>query len=140
MQKQLDWGKIYLLSNFLSSNTLSFYGSKIILDRPNNFGWVPIFLDESNLFWFGPNHFGQVQIIEITPEKYNLNLTKMIWTRPKRFGPDQKNLYSSKTIWTVQNHFGPIEGQGINLKSKLHKKLKIAKVLHLMYEAPKAHY
>ena len=64
----------------LDSNTLSLYGSKIILDRPNNFGRVPIVLDGSNLFWFGPNHFGQVQIIKISPEKSNLNLNKMICT------------------------------------------------------------
>ena len=85
----------------------------MILDRPNDFGQVQIVMDGSNLFWSGPNHFGQVQIIKISPEKSNLNLTKMIWTRPKQFAPDQNNLYLSKIIWTVQNHVGPIEGQGI---------------------------
>ena len=35
---------------------LSFYGSKMILDRPNNFGRVPIILDRSN-------RFGRVQTI-----------------------------------------------------------------------------
>ena len=46
----------------------------------------------------GPNRFGQVQIIKISPEKsdLNLNLTKIIWTRPKQSEP-------------VQSHFGPIE-------------------------------
>ena len=29
-------------------SALSFYGSKMILDRPNNFGRVPIVLDVSN--------------------------------------------------------------------------------------------
>ena len=66
---------------------LSFYGSKMILDRSNNFGRVPIILDRSNSFWWDPNHFGQVQI-KISPEKSNLNLTKMIWIRPKQFAPD----------------------------------------------------
>ena len=94
------------------NNALSFYGSKIIFDRPNYFGRVPIILDGTNSFWSGSNHFGQVQIIKISPEKSDLNLTKIIWTSSKRFGPDQNNLYPSKTIWTVQNHFGPIEGQG----------------------------
>ena len=55
------------------------------------------------------NRFGQVQIIKISLEKFNLNLTKIIWTQPKPFGPDQNNLYQSKKIWTVQNYFGPIE-------------------------------
>ena len=32
------------------------------------------------------NHFVQVQIIKISPEESNLNLTKIIWTRPKQFG------------------------------------------------------
>ena len=35
---------------------LSFYGSKIILDRPNNFGQVPIVLNASNSFWAGSNY------------------------------------------------------------------------------------
>ena len=37
------------------------------------------------------NHFGQVQIIKVSPKKSNLNLTKMIWIRPKQFVPVQKN-------------------------------------------------
>ena len=52
----------------------------------------------------------------MSPEKTDLNPTKMIWTPPKRFGPNQNNLYSSsldgpKSFWTYD--FGPIEGQGI---------------------------
>ena len=48
-----------------------------------------------------------------------MTLTKMLWTRPKRFGPDQNDWYSNKMIWTVQIHFGlqkfrAIEGQGMN--------------------------
>jgi hypothetical protein len=69
----------------------------MILNRPNNFGWMG-----SIRFGSGPNHFGQVQIIKISPEKSNLNLTKTIWSQPKQFG-------------TVQNHFGPIEGQSIKV-------------------------
>ena len=72
----------------------------MILDRPNCFGWVQIVLVWSNSFWSGPNHFGQVQIIKISPEKYNFNLTKMIWTRPKQFGPIQNNLDGPKSFWT----------------------------------------
>ena len=94
---------------------MSFYGSKIILDHPNDFGQVPNVLDRSDSFWLVPNHFGQVQIIKISPEKSNFNLTKMIWSRPKRFGPNQNDLYQSKTIWTIQNHFGHTEGQGISI-------------------------
>ena len=80
-----------------SINALSFYGSKIILDRPNNFCRVP-----TNHFGCVPICFGQVQIIKISPENLNLNPTKMIWTR-------------SKQIVFVQNHSGPIEGQGIRI-------------------------
>ena len=56
-----------------------------------------------------------------------MNLTKMIWTRPKQFGLDQNNLYSSKIIWTVQNHFGSIEGQGISVpdNASIHFQLTI---------------
>jgi hypothetical protein len=72
---------------------LSFYGSKMILDRPNNVGQVPIVLDGSNLFCSGPNHFGEFQNLKISPEKSNLNLTQIIWTQPKQFVP-------VKIIWT----------------------------------------
>ena len=51
-------------------------------------------------FRTGPICFVQVQIIKTSPEKSNLNLTKMIWTQPKRFVP-------------VPKQFGHIEGQGI---------------------------
>ena len=88
---------------------------KLFLTRPNNFGLVPIAFAGSNSFWSGPNHFELVQIIKISPEKSNLNMTKMIWIQPKWFGPDQNNLYPSKTILTVQNNFGPIKGQGISM-------------------------
>ena len=57
----------------------------MILDRPNHFCKVPIIFYGYN--WLGRNRFGQVQIIKSSPEKSNLNLTKMIWTRPKQFGP-----------------------------------------------------
>ena len=62
---------------------LSFYGSEMILDSPNDFGLFStncFFLDWSNSFWSSLNHFGQVQIEKISREKSNLNLTKMIWT------------------------------------------------------------
>ena len=56
-----------------------------------------------------------------------MNLTKMIWTQPKRFGHDQNNWYSSKIIWMVQNHYGSIEGQGISvlLKKAISQSLKL---------------
>ena len=89
-------------------DVLSFYGSKIILDCPNYFGRVPIILDgpgdgdtsrRAQFILVSPNHLGQAKIIRISPEKYNLNLTKMILTQLKQFVP-------------VQNHFGLIKAQG----------------------------
>jgi hypothetical protein len=56
----------------------------MFLDRPNHFGQVPIILNKSNLFWLAPNHFEQAQIMNISPEKSNLNLTKIILTQPKQ--------------------------------------------------------
>ena len=84
-----------------------FWTVQIILAEYQQFLLNPI------LFWSGQNHFGQVQTIQFSPENANLNLTKMIWTQPKRIGPIQNDWYSAKMIWTVQNDFGPIEGQGI---------------------------
>ena len=85
-----------------SSNALSFYRAKMILDR-------------YKLFWLGLNHFCQVQIKLFQAIFYNLDLSKIILTRPKRIGPVQNNWYLTKRIWTVQNHFGSIEGQGTRL-------------------------
>ena len=39
------------LWSFMLVYALSFYGPKMILDRPNHFGRVPIILDGPNLFW-----------------------------------------------------------------------------------------
>ena len=63
------------------------------------------------MFWSA--RFGRVQIRLFWTNYYNLDLSKMIWTRPKQIGPVQNNWYSTNMIWMVQNHFGPIEGQGI---------------------------
>ena len=49
-------------------------GSKIILDYSINLGWVPNQKKNS-------------------PEKSDLNLTKMFWTRPKQIGHNQNHLY-----------------------------------------------
>ena len=103
---QLEYMELHSkYNNFQGSHALSFYESEMILDRPNHFGRVPTILGGSNLFWSGANHFGQVQILKISQDIFNLNLTKMIWTQPKQSGPDQNNLYPSKTIWRVQYHF-----------------------------------
>ena len=77
---------------------------------------LQIVLVGSKLFWSGPNHFGQVQIRLLWTNFYNLDPTKMIWTRPKRIGPVLNNWSLTKMIWTVQNHFGFIEGQNISLQ------------------------
>ena len=58
------------------SYALSFYRSKMILDRPNCFGQVQIDLVMSKSFWSGPNHFGQVQL------DYS-GLFFIIWNCPK---------------------------------------------------------
>lgn len=55
----------------------------MIMDRPNDFGPIAILFDGSNLFWSGPNQFGQVQIVKISTEKSDLNLSKNFWTQPK---------------------------------------------------------
>ena len=94
---------------------------------PKWFWTVQIVLVGYKMFWLSPNHYGRGQIIlnrsklwKISTEKSNLNLTKMIWTQPKRFGHDQNIFSVTKTIWTVQNHFGPIEGQGMRILNFFH--------------------
>ena len=97
-----DWNRVtssYVLAALLyviSTYALSFYRSKIILDRPNCFGWVKIVLVRSKLFWLGPHHFGQVQIRPFWTNFYNLDLSTM----------DQNKLDLSKTIGTRPKLFG----------------------------------
>ena len=99
--------------NKVADENFHFYRFKIILDRPNCFGWVQIVLVGSKSFWSGPKHFGQVQIRLFCSNFYNLDQSEIILTWTIQIGPIQNNWYSTKMIWTVQNHFGPIEGQGI---------------------------
>ena len=84
---------------------------------PKFFWTDQIILVKYQSFWTVPN----------SPEKSNLNLAKMIWTRPKRFWPNQNNFHPSKTICTVQNNFEPIEGQGINelAQNLLHNEIRL---------------
>ena len=79
----------------------------MILDRPNHFCRVPIILERSNSFCLGPNYFGLVQIMKISPEKSNLNLNKMFWTPPK-------HCTRPKQFWTAKTYFEPIEGKVMN--------------------------
>ena len=60
---------------------------------PKLFSTFQIILVEYQLFSMGPHHFGQVQIIRISSENSNLNLTKMICT-----GTQTKQFGRSKTI------------------------------------------
>ena len=67
---------------------------------PKLFWTNQIILVEYQLFWTGPICFGRVQIIldrsklqKNSPEKSNLNLTKMIWTLSKQFGRSKIILY-----------------------------------------------
>ena len=82
------------------------------------FWTVQIVLFGSKWFWSGPINFVQVQIRLFWTNFHNLDLSKMIWTRPKQNGPVQNDWYSTEMIWTVQNNFGPIEGQGIRISIK----------------------
>ena len=78
-------------------------------DHPNCFGRVQVVLVGYKLFWSGPNcfgqvsgpsHFGQVQIKLFWTNFYNLDLSKMIWTQPKRIGTRPKLLDVPKSFWT----------------------------------------
>ena len=96
-----QWATLLFFS-FSFFYALSFYGFKMILDCPNHFGRVPIVLERSNSFWWGPNHFESIQIIKFGPQKSNLNLTKVIFIQPKFFWLDQNNLDCPKSFWTYK--------------------------------------
>ena len=82
------WSKLDLKKEQLS-NTLSFYGSKIILDNLNHFGWVTIVLDGSISFYTGPTY------------------VRKVW-----FVPDQNNFYCPKSFRT--RHKGALKMTQIN--------------------------
>ena len=97
-RKKLSWRLILVC--LINQNCCLFFMhrifvSKMILDRPMLFGRVLIVLNRSNSFWSCPNHFEQVQNIKVSQDKSNLNLIKMIWTKPKQFVPVQNSLNQS---------------------------------------------
>ena len=61
--------------------------SKMISDCPNCFGRVQTVLVWWKLFLSDPNHIDKVQIRLLWNNYYNLDLSKMIWTRPKQIEP-----------------------------------------------------
>ena len=67
-----------------------------------HFSWCLFLLcfqnDFGNLFWSDPNQFGQVKIRFFWTNFYNLYLSKMILTQPKR--PNENNLDGQKSFWT----------------------------------------
>ena len=108
---------------------MSFYRSKMILDRPNYYGQVQIGLVRSKLFWSGPNHFGQVQIILFWTNFYNLDPTKKNWICAKQLVLDQNYLDSLKSFWIhrrTRHHSSAISGDVFQPKFFSH--------LHLMWK------
>ena len=109
-RSRLKYRCFNLERKILKTYALSFYRSKMIFDRPNCFGRVQVVLVGYKLFWSGPNcfgqvsgpsHFGQVQIKLFWTSFYNLDLSKMIWTQPKRIGTRPKLLDIPKSFWTI---------------------------------------
>ena len=95
-----------LLVKLQHNKALSFYRSKMILDRPNCFGQIQIVLVGSKSFWSGPNHFGWVQIILVTFKLDFYSLIFIIWAFPKWFQPIQNKLGASKMIGAQPKWFG----------------------------------
>ena len=62
--------------------------------------YVQNYFRPSKLFWTGTNCFGQVQIRLFWTIFYNLNLSKMNQTHPKRLVLDQNYLEGPKSFWT----------------------------------------
>ena len=110
MRKHGSWN--YHFGNYLLGQNALMPCSSI---SPKSFWIVQIVFVVPKSLWLGPNHFGQVQIRLFWTNFYNLDLSKMIWIRPKRIEPTQNDWCSTKMIWTIQNHFGLIEGQGIRI-------------------------
>ena len=74
------------------TDSLSFYTSKMILDTSKLFWTVQIVYVRSKSFCSGQNNFHQVQIRLFWTNFYDLDPTKMNWTRPKRLTIDQTYL------------------------------------------------
>ena len=68
---------------------------------------MPNFPETHLSFWTGPICFVWILIKKISPEKSNLNLTKIIRTRSKQFQPVQ-----------IVDFFGPREGHGMKVQNQ----------------------
>ena len=92
---------------FPNSTALSFYVTKTVLVGPKWFWSDQIDLDLTIMIWSRPKWNGQVQMWFILVENHNLDLTNSFWSWPFHFGYDQIIMVKCKSIWSDQNHFGP---------------------------------
>ena len=101
------------------SNALSFYATKTVLVGPKWFWSDQIDLDLTIMIWSRPKWNCQDQNELVRSKLWFSTKINHIWTWPFYFGRDQIIMVRPKPFWTDQNFFGHIEGQGINLQMRL---------------------
>ena len=115
----------------MNTYALSFYVTKTVLVSPKLFWSDQIDLDLTLMIWSRPKW------ITFGPDQFILVVTISFWLWPNHYGQVQINLVRPKPFWTDQNCFGHIEGQGINLSFdtvemtwSAHKLSMIATIVH----------
>ena len=97
---------IFMLLDFLPTYESTFPNALSFM-WPKQFWSVQIDLNLTIMIWSRPKWIGQVQMWFILIENHNLDLTNSFWPWPFHFGHDQIIMVKSKSIWSDQNHFGP---------------------------------
>ena len=85
---------------FIHMYALSFYLTKTVFVGPKWFWSDQIDLDLTIMIWSRPKWFGQVKMWFILVENHNLDLTNSFWWRPNHYGQVQINLVRPKPFWS----------------------------------------
>ena len=86
---------------------LSFYVTKTVLVGPKWFWSDQIDLDLTIIIWSRPKWNGHNQNELVRSKLWFSTKMNHIWTWPINFGRDQIIMVKSKSIWSDQNNFGP---------------------------------
>jgi hypothetical protein len=89
-----------------ANSSPAFYVTKTVLVDPKWFWSDQIDLDLTIMIWSRPKWIGQVQMWFILAENHNLDPTNSFSSWLFHFGGDQIIMVKSKSIWSYQNHFG----------------------------------
>ena len=96
----------YLLYKQIKIYALSFYVTKTVLVGPKWFWSDQIDLDLTIMIWSRPKWNGHDQNELVRSKLWFSTKIIYIWTWPTHFGCDHFNLVMTKSLWSSPNQFG----------------------------------